>query len=437
MKEVPKFEDFVKGKLQESDFPFKEDYWNFASEQIAQLKRTEQDKRKRRRIFWIFLSLFLIAATSLGWWIVKTAEIPNTIDDVEQNNTSVVEIPSLEKEKKAPNPANTESDQNRHSFSLETAKGAQKNTYQSSLDKEIINSSNRDSQKEKMAHSFLDSLYPGKTELLSKDKNDTSSKNEILSDNRIEPVRTVLKKETDVEKIGLPVFLPALTLDAVVSNEEKEDLKLDLNILEGKKTAPWSFALGIQFGLGKAFSSSLQETRNSEIHLYTNYRLARNWSISSGIGYGFLSGNIVSNTIEQNTFDFVATRTQHIWNLNSIHLLQFPLQITYLTSAMKHEFSLGAHAVLRLRTSGDLSIFQSNTLEQSPVESFRKGVDYGDALSLWNFETSLAYGYHFNYKMTGGFQYRQSLTDLLNDSFFGKTEKDRLGHFSIFLRYKL
>lgn len=419
MKNTPSFEEFLKEKLQEGHFPFEERHWAGAQKKIAELK--EAEKRRKRRIFWLFFGGFLLLGAGFGIW--QTMEQEDAVDIMSQPIAQ--EKASEEKNQESPIELDLESRVGEEAQEAESTLETQKSIASTQVQKEetlLKNVKSRSNQKAAGVSGTEEKV----------EESIASIPNEKESE--VEEAVATGESTAIMRDLELLSLLSALDLPNEITSEA-EGKEVGTKDVKLRKPSRWSFDLSLHFGTA-ALSETFSDVRSAEGKMHLNYRVAPRWQLTSGVGYKYLYGNVPVNAREQVSYGFVATTTRYEWGLDKMHFLTIPFQVEYIP-AFGHSIFFGGEANQRLKTSGDLTVYQRTTLEDDAPILSQSDIDYGAALSEWNFGLNFGYDYQFNERMGAGVEYRHGLTYLLNNNFFQSDKSEQASFIGLYLKYKL
>lgn len=486
--EQENFDDLLKSKLDESEFPFNEANWDKAEALIIQAEK----KRKRRIIGVIFFIGMLLGVCVMIPFIggknnvekkdlgteKKNVKIDSKVEsevkpEIKMINSDkvaqaeIVEKSGRENEQIASLESNSSKENSNKEIDQKKEKGVNKNPYTS--EKETNNAggtafaetkkSITARKKEQKARSedgknndtqsiIKEDQEAGITEVNNNNKEVEVVKNEEAKN--IASVKSVNEKPDVVTSISdstkssfvannsLKNDSTIIVKDSIVKTKVdsvKPAVKDASEIF--KKSTLFSIDAGANYAFGWVNNTTKEATGfNAVLGVSVTHQFVKKWSVLIGLQYNSLAHLSYSSFTSKNLqYDLGYNQTKTVITPTILYYLAVPIKLQYHFNE-KNSLSIGVNTLYLLNTNSKVDTYTESTFGATTHNvSTKKG--YMDGFSTWDLQPALAYRRRIIKCLSINAEIYYGLMDLKNNATFGLAKSEHNSGFKLTLSYNL
>ena len=458
------FDELMRKKLSEKEFPFKDAYWEAAQQKIAK----HQAGTKRRKLAGLLLLLLIISSGSgiflWNYFVSEKQEIvqplpadktqikgslpepkaPETIlQKVEDNQPAT----PLKEKIKIPKEVTPEKNLSQKTITNDlngkTAETPKKLTAQSALDAPV-----QEMGKSKMDEtgSTRHDAHLSQTSML---KTDDSPPPPLLSLNELmaNPPESIAEDEDDFSrKVPLTSsYMPTIPSFFIQQKQPAITLKEAGEIKQRYKRvfSPWErfkWEYFVVAGLDVATHFANDAGMNGLVYnpfggVGITYNLNNRVGFSGSVNY--MTRNGVNRKASSTSTSYGFGFQSEIFSVKPVqlHYLSVPLSVNY-QLGNRHTFSVGLEVSALLNVKSFVTIEDQDNFETTLRES-RREFGYVDGFGTVDVQTHVGYYFGIASWLQLGVLYRQGLMDITDDAYFNYESTDRNSRLSVLLKYNI
>ncbi|MEL7530768.1 MAG: hypothetical protein AAFN10_05650 [Bacteroidota bacterium] len=399
MKEKDALEQFIEDKLAEKQFSYQASYWDQAAGQMAAWEA--EAKRKRRFLWFSLLSgvLFIGLAITGIYAFTLRGTLDSQLADLNANPTVILAQAAPECDSSL-NRLILKEDATERSPKVATSSPLLSNRSRPSTTQQVPNrrATNTKDQPQK----------PNTPPLSSTNLSAFANQNAQALTTQIERSAQQEKTINKLQKILSRDYRIQALLNGAFSDQAEAD-----------QDRFSSFNFYLQTGAG--FSASNQQGESgrslqagqSTASFGIRYNIRPGLALESGLQYHNKRLDELSLSLSGRQFDFVAREQTIRWQVEQLHWLSVPLQLS-LRPLKRHEFVLGGSVDWLATSRGTLSQSQQDPFNPATTSDLNgNGIVYG--LRTLNYSAQLGYRFYLHPRMALDMRYRYGFRNLLDE----------------------
>lgn len=399
-------EEFIRGKVEQGSFPYREGAWEQAAEQFA-----AWDAARKRRRRWFLILLPLMAGLSFMGWQMWSGATQDTFSQANAAYSAII-----------PHTLSTPY----YSSDFDSSQMASATPHSASQHSTVLNIQ---TSVRKPSGNIISSAQESRPEVAWDEEAGMADFSPLEGMNKT-PESLEFTQEKQTMLISKIAFQDTFTIDNRVIPQFFPESKPPFKRLSLYLEAGFSSFRG--FGSEIITNPSL--AASPILGAGITYSLRRNLRLKAGLQYAGRTGLNHALTGEEITYDFVRQDKKITWTPERLHFLYLPLEIQRRTFA-NQRLLLGGQIGYLLGTEGTLVTQGSSFYEpsQSPVTS--KAPAYVTGISIWDVNLHAGYELRLAPRWGAALRYHLGLMDLLKDESFRSSGINRNSHLSFRMTY--
>lgn len=368
-------DEFIRQKIEEKNFVYKENFWQEAERLIV----ADEKKKRKRRFFWLFFSLVIFLSIPVVLFNVNKVDVQAT--------------------------------QDKHSSKVD-------NYESNDYSKKIIQKNNSLFSKKSNEKNNENDLKNNKSKMASVHANVSSSNRKNGSMNRKSGTLSLTERSTYNRTIDLNLStLNQITPERIVNPLQENLQSLDQYIDEKpfKKNAHF-----VGFGLGTNLSSSLKPGCFAGIRYHGKF--SNHFSILSGIGVKMLAVDKIKKEMQSVDYDFGRIDETRIIETKNMYYLEMPLLLKY--RVYKQHYLFGGSAI-NYQMMVKNQITKINEGEFGKVTNHYRETGKSNAFNSWDMQLICGYETRFIKGIKINIAAHYGVQDIVNDPIY-REQKNKL-----------